>query len=267
MNQILCSTGALIGRPNGRNIHLLDDCIPQVHCDAYEFMMYDTWYESAASISTYLNSLPTTFPVFHCEKTIGEMISVGELSKALQAFEMNCKMASVIGSELLVLHLWNGRISDSNISLNYAAVESLQEIAEKYHLILTVENIVCNNFDPQYHLIKLKELYPSISFTYDTKMAEFHNQISDLYPSDLIKNIKHLHINDYKGGYKDWVNLRTLNIGDGQIDFNSFFEFIYKNNYQGDYTIEATAFDRDGVIHFDTLNKSLQKLQDFIKNI
>ena len=62
--------------------------------------------------------------------------------------------------------------------------------------------------------------------------------------------------------YKDWSNLRTLNIGDGQIDFNSFFEFINKNNYQGDYTVEATAFDKDGGIHFEKINASLQKLRE-----
>ena len=170
-------------------------------------------------------------------------------------------MAAAIGSHFLVLHLWNGIISDENIQLNYAAVPYLQEIADKYNVILTIENIVCNHQDPHTHLLKLKELYPDISFTYDTKMAAFHDQLSLLYSSDLIFNIKHLHVNDYKGGYKDWAHLRTLNIGDGQIDFSSFFNYILDNQYQGDYTVEATAFDKEGVIHFDTLNNSLEKLR------
>ena len=262
MNKILCSTGAIIGRPNGRNVKLLSDCIEQIHCDAYEFMMYDTWYETASSVANYLISLPTEFPVYHCEKSIGELISNNELQQAFDKFKLNCKKAAAIGSKILVLHLWNGLISDANIELNYNSLFYLLEIADTYHLILTIENVVCNNQDPMTHLLCLKNKYPEISFTFDTKMAEFHNQLSDLYTSDIFSNIKHLHINDYKGGYKDWKNLRTLNIGDGQIDFNLFFNYIQSQNYNGDYTVEATAFDRNGMIHFKELNACLKKLQE-----
>ena len=249
---------------------LLNRCAEKLKCDGYEFMMYSTWYEKLDEIRRFMTGFPFPVPVFHCEKGIGEAISrneEGDTEEALQAFEINCALAREIGAQTLVLHLWSGIHSDKDIAHNIALYADLRKISDRHGLTLTVENVVCNHEDPMTHLRRLSTAYPDIAFTFDTKMAEFHNQISDLYPSDLIKNIKHLHINDYKGGYKDWVNLRTLNIGDGQIDFNSFFEFIYKNNYQGDYTIEATAFDRDGVIHFDTLNKSLQKLQDFIKNI
>ena len=43
MNRILCSTGAVIGRPNGRDITLLNKFQEQLECDGYEFLMYDTW--------------------------------------------------------------------------------------------------------------------------------------------------------------------------------------------------------------------------------
>ena len=42
MREILCSTGAIIGRPNGRNYRLLEDLAKQLQCDGFELMMYDT---------------------------------------------------------------------------------------------------------------------------------------------------------------------------------------------------------------------------------
>ena len=39
MHQILCSTGALIGRPNGRDYRLLKQFCPQLECDGFEFML------------------------------------------------------------------------------------------------------------------------------------------------------------------------------------------------------------------------------------
>ena len=51
MNRILCSTGAIIGRPNGRDITLLNKRIKMLECDGYEFLMYDTWYEKAEEIT------------------------------------------------------------------------------------------------------------------------------------------------------------------------------------------------------------------------
>lgn len=42
MNQILCSTGALIGIPNGRDYRLLEKLSGKLNCDGYEFMMYST---------------------------------------------------------------------------------------------------------------------------------------------------------------------------------------------------------------------------------
>lgn len=44
-HRVLCSTGAVIGRPNGRDHRLLEDFAKRLDCDGFEFMIYDTWYE------------------------------------------------------------------------------------------------------------------------------------------------------------------------------------------------------------------------------
>ena len=41
-----------------------------------------------------------------------------------------------------------------------------------------------------------------------------------------------------------------------------FFEFIHKIGYNGTFTLEATALDRNGVIDIDMLNKQFE----FIRN-
>lgn len=96
MGQVLCSTGALIGRPNNRDYKLLGSLQEKLCCDGYEFMMYDTWYGKANEITGYLQSIGLFTPVMHCEKHIGEIISKNETDEVLRLFTINCKIAEKI---------------------------------------------------------------------------------------------------------------------------------------------------------------------------
>ena len=116
MNQIYCSTGSLIGRPNGRDYHLLEQYCPQLNCDGFEFILYNSWYGEIEELLAFLKSLRLNIPVMHCEKTLAEHITKGgeeELAEAFRLFEINCDLAARLGSRKLVMHLWNGPISDS----------------------------------------------------------------------------------------------------------------------------------------------------------
>ncbi len=147
---------------------------------------------------------------------------------------------------------------------NIECYKYLREISDSNQLSLMIENVVCNNRNPMSHLITLAKVYPDIQFTFDTKMAAFHNEMDLLYQKEneyLFANIKHMHINDYGGGYKDWKNLNTLHIGEGHIDFDKLFDFLNQMNYQGDFTVEATSFDQNGNIDFEALNKSFEKIR------
>ena len=53
MNRILCPTGAVIGRPNGRDFTLLNKFREQLECDGYEFLMYDTTNPKALIIKAF----------------------------------------------------------------------------------------------------------------------------------------------------------------------------------------------------------------------
>lgn len=270
MNRVLCSTGALIGRPNNRNHKLLTECLQNLNCDGFEFMMYDDWYEKIEEISNFLSDFPKPFPTFHVEKGVGNFISHndrGDTEKVLELFEKNCILAQKLGAEKLVLHLWNGLDSDNNFPYRLELYSFLRKIAERYDLMLTVENVVCGIADPMTRLNELAQVYSDVCFTFDTKMAEFHGQLDSLYAIEnrhIWERVVHMHINDYKGGVKDWPCLRTLHIGDGQINFERLFSFVKKMNYGGDFTIESTSFDQSGVIDFKKMNQSIEKVTAYL---
>lgn len=272
MNQVLCSTGALIGRPNNRNYRLLETLAERLDCDGFEFMMYDSWYEEAEEIVDYLRRIGLNIPVVHCEKRIGESISIGgeeNLESALRLFRINCQMTREIGASKLVVHLWDGITSDRNIENNISAYRELAQIAGQQGLELLVENVVCNHEDPMKHWSSLRKVYPDIHFVFDTKMAAFHQQLELLYDEEYAwlwqeKYIVHYHVNDYAGGYMDWKNLKTLPLGQGNIDFGRFFRFVKETGYQGTFTVEATAFDSAGEVDTGMLNVCFDSIRRYL---
>lgn len=272
MYQIFCSTGALIGRPNGRNYRLLKEFCPRLECDGFEFLVYDSWYPELETLRDTLLSMRLNIPVIHCEKSLTEHFARGgeqEEQEGYRKFELNCGLARAIGAEKMVLHLWNGLISDSHIDNNMRAYPRLREIAERHGLELLVENVVCHT-DPMSHWEELYRRYPDILFVYDTKMADFHRQMNLLYDAEhawLWKegHIRHYHVNDYGGGYMDWSNLKVLPIGQGHIDFDRFFAFVRETGYRGDFTFEATGFNREGQVDLDMLNSQFRRARAYIQ--
>ena len=271
MNEILCSTGALIGRPNGRDYRLLKTFVPQLECDGIELMVYPDWYADPDALISFLQPLRLHIPVLHCEKALAEHITRGgeeELREAFRLFRINCGIAEKLGAEKMVFHLWNGMISDTRIENNIQAFGELRKTAAEYGQDLLVENVICLK-DPMTHWKELRKVYPDIHFVFDTKMADFHRQLDLLYAEEYewlhAENlIRHYHINDYGGGYMDWGNLKVLPVGQGHIDFEQFFCFIREKEYTGDFTLEATGFDQTGTVNFHLLNEQFSRVRELI---
>lgn len=257
---ILCSTGALLGKANHRNYRLLEPLSKQLRCDGFEFMMYSSWYEEAEELVESIQAMQISVPIMHCEKHIGEAVGKGELEEAYRRFALNCDIAKKIAADKMVVHLWDGITSDAHFANNMTAYRYLREIAEKYGVDVLVENVVCNHENPMKHWCELRNEYPDIHFVFDTKMAAFHGQLEWLYEKEYEwlwreKHICHYHVNDYGGGVMEWSKLRTLPVGRGNVDFESFFGFIHRIGYQGTFTVEATAIDGDGNIDVEMLNE------------
>ena len=274
MSRILCSTGAIIGKPSADNFALLKQLSTELTCDGFEFIiefhMYEANYEDAEKQKRLLKELNLCIPVVHCDKIVGEYISVGgeeKTAEAFRLFEINCDFAKEIGAEKLVFHLWGGMASDGQIQNNIAAYPQLREIAGQYGLDLLVENVVCNTENPMKHLCELREAYPDIHFLFDTKMAAFHEELDLLYEKEyewLWKegHIRHYHVNDYAGGYMDWAKLSALPLGTGKLNFERFFEFCRGTGYDGDITAEGVAFDEEGNVDVEMLNRQFAYIRE-----
>lgn len=262
MNRILCSTGAVTGRANGNDCLMpakMDALLP---CDGWEFLMTRSFYGREDAVLRASEGLVT--PTFHVNKNIGTLVSEGDMTDVPRLFEANCALAKGLGAKLLVHHLWGGMASDQHMERNIASYPVLRDIADRYGLTLTIENVLCNQQDPMTHLRTLAETYPDILFTFDTRMAAFHSQLDALYLPEnawLWPHIAHLHVNDYAGGHMDWGNMNVRQIGEGHIDFDAFFAFLHRIGYAGDVTCEATAVNADGSVRVEELARSLTAIR------
>ena len=267
MNQILCSTGALLAY--GGDYRQLKAFSRQLVCDGYEFMMEGPYYKEAEAVKQFFQKSGLYVPILHCEKNIGESISLAENEQWADAFEINCDIAKGIGAGRVVLHLWNGIPSDSRFQNNLNGYSRLDKIARRYGIGLLVENVVCNVGEPMGRLRQLRERYPEIRFAFDTKMAAFHGQLDSLYAPEYAwmwqdGYIAHYHVNDYAGGYMDWENLRPLPIGKGNLDFSRFFEFVNGTGYDGFLTTEAAAYS-GGALNLEMLNEQFRFIRAHLK--
>ena len=133
---------------------------------------------------------------------------------------------------------------------------------------MLIENVVCNKYNPFCNWNWLIEKYPDVLYIFDTKMAAFHSQMDGIYDFDKIDHVKHYHVNDYAGGYMDWESLlgQVLPVGQGNIDFEKFFEFLKSIGYDDTLTLESTARDADGNIDIDMLNEQVEFVRSFIEN-
>jgi len=286
MKKIYCSTGALLGRPNKRDYRLLKEFAGKLQCDGFEFMVYDSWYPEVDEMIETVKGFGLSIPVVHCEKALSEKLAgarvwhengtypyqemtpeedLESVAAAREEFALNLRIAREFGANRMVFHLWNGLVSDKNIERNVERFAPLMEMANEAGVQLMVENVICNTYDPLSNWALVREQYPDVKFVYDTKMAESHGQTLQVFDPEwewifAEGHVKHLHVNDYNGGIKDWGNFDVLPIGKGHVDFDTFFARMAQFGYDGDYTVEATAFDKTGKVDFEMLNECFSKL-------
>lgn len=269
-NPLLCSTGAFVGRWNGRDYTQIPAVAAQLEADGLELMMYDSWYACADEVVAALRGLP--IPVVHVDKQVGEQLSRGEAgdeAAALAAFRCNCAVAQRVGAKLLVLHLWNGPPSDRHFARNLAAFDELWRMADATGLTLTVENVVCAVADPLTRLRELRDAYPAVRFTYDTKMAAFHHQHEVWNTPDGAwlwqeERIAHVHLNDYAGSYRDWDHLRVPPPGDGWVPLPRYAALLAAQHYHGAITTEAPVVRADGSVDVAQLNQNVRRLRQIL---
>ncbi len=258
--RIFPSTGAFIGRVNGRDHRAFLGVADLLDSDCFEFMMYESFYGRTDAILSDFLATGLSFPVFHIEKRVGELIGLGgeeNRREAERRFLENCRAAVRLGAEKLVFHLWNGVASDRTFAAHHAAYASFAETARAHGLLLTVENVVCAVGDPLSHFGELAAAYPDISFTFDTKMAAFHRQEQLLFAPVLEGRLAHIHFNDYAGTPGDFSGLAVLHLGEGRLALPAIANALLARGYDETVTLECGCMRPDGSLTPEKMNASL----------
>lgn len=263
-----------------------------LRCDGFELMIGKSWYPQMDEMIETVKSHGLNIPVIHANKALGEylcgmnrtyenghfneyfMTDVEEqelFEKGTELFRLNLRAAQGLGARKMVLHLWNGVPSDRRLENNVKRYGTWKKMADEAGVDLMVENVICNVNDPLSNILQVADAYGDAHFVYDTKMAEFHGQTLQLFEEPYVRLLKegmirHLHINDYGGGYKDWSHMEVLPIGGGHVDFDTFFRRIFEYGYDGDYTVETTALDDNGNVDVSVLNDCFDKIREYLKN-
>ena len=292
MNQILCSSGAFLGKANQNDFRLMKQYAELLRCDGFELMIGKSWYPQMDEMIETVKSYGLNIPVIHANKALGEylcgmnrtydnghfneyfMTDTEEqelFEKGTELFRLNLRAAQELGARKMVLHLWNGVPSDRRLENNIKRFGTWKKMADEAGIDLMVENVICNVNDPLSNMLQVADAYGDAHFVYDTKMAEFHGQTLQLFEEPYVRllkegRIRHLHINDYGGGYKDWSHMEGLPIGSGHVDFDTFFRRIFEYGYDGDYTVETTVLDDNGNVDVSVLNGCFDKIREYVKN-
>ena len=273
---IYCSTGTTVSRRNGYNFHLVTQLFPQLQqqgiIDGAEFMMIPAYYPQMKAVADEWLGEGLTFPVIHCEKEVGTLLSdaaaakaAGEsaaadvlLRQALDDFKKNCEMGAMAGSGRMVFHLWGGLNSDGHVEFNISVLPQLMEIIRPYGIQLLIENVPCTTKDPLSNWKSMSMHLDRCGLIFDTRFGFFHRQIENIWQAeDIYPRIEHIHIGDIRGAEKDFSTLRPIyHPGEGMVDFQSVVRRLNEVGYAGTVTLESPVAT-DGGADGDKLKASL----------
>ncbi len=279
---IYLSTGAIVEKRNNYNKDEVRRVIPALidggYCDGAELMMIPLYYKSLEKTVGDFLSAGINFPVTHCDKDVGTLLSDAAVirtdsvseserlrKKAFDLFCVNLAAASSAGSKRLVLHLWGGLSSDNAVDYNVEWLSELCEKAREYGIKILIENVPSAKADPLSNLRKIKA--PAVDecgFVYDTRFAECHRQHKEtLSDTSVAPKIEHVHISDYIGGLKEFSHLRPVyHPGEGTVDFGFIFSKLREIGYGGTFTLESQGITDISSINIAVLQRSL----DFIRS-
>lgn len=284
-NAVYCSTGTIVGRRNGYNIHLVTEYLPPIMekriIDGAEFMMLPVYYSRMRAVADEWLGAGLSFPVIHCEKEVGTLISNagraaaegdeytadGLCAKAFDDFERNCEMGAMVSSKRMVLHLWGGLNSDSHFAYNRSVLSQLLEIIRPYGIRLLIENVPCTTRDPLTNWQELQPHFHECGLIFDTRFGFFHRQIEEIWNTDFIRShIEHIHIGDIRGEKKDFSSLRPIyHPGEGMVDFPAIAKRLNDVNYSGSITLESPVVT-DGGADSRKLESILQYVRGLFGN-
>ncbi len=270
--QLLCSTGAFGRSPDYVDYHAALRYGSQLHVDGLELMFYAMWYTKIDDIARALLDSDLRFPVMHAEKNIGVALGkpdAKERERGVQWLSENCRLASILGTKILVLHLWGWPELDDHLEFNLSSLGQCLDIAERFGLTLAIETIPCRHSDPISTVYRAVKQDTRSYVALDTEFLAQANQLDEVFTTDWLRSplrMQHVHIKDFDGhSFTPDGSRRYLHPGEGSINFARFFDRLKELDYNGYVSLESPAIDANGFVHVERLQESLQLIKEMIK--
>jgi len=269
--QLLCSTGAFSRFPNYVDYHAILRYGPQLDVDGLEVMFYPTWYDHIEQIAYDLQQSGLRFPVMHTEKNIGVALgkaNTEERKQGVRWLTANCRLASLLSTKVLVLHLWGWPELDDHLEYNLASLSKCLDIAEQHGLALAIETIPSRHATPLSNVQRAVERDDRSHVALDTEFLAQSNQLEEIFVTPWFwqtKRTVHAHIKDFDGQAftPDGIR-RYLHPGEGHINFRHFFDGLKQHGYDEYISLESPAIDSHGVVTIARLQQSLRIIRNFI---
>ena len=253
--QLLCSTGAFTRESDHSGYRGIVTHAPQVEADGFEVIFYSDWFAQVNEIAAGLLASGLSFPAMHAEKSIGSLLGTGKVedrAEALRKLGVNCALASALGCQVLVLHLWGLPDSDEHIERNLSALGDCIDAAHEHGLALAVETIPCVRSDPLSVIALAMERDSRCLVAFDTEFLARHGQVGAATDADWLwegERVRHVHIKDYDGQMTTAEGRRRyLHPGEGEVDFAGLFAALHQRRFSGFVSLEASSVQRDGAV-------------------
>lgn len=269
--QLLCSTGAFSRLPDFTDYHTILEYGPRLPVDGFELMFYPAWYDNLERIAEDLCASGLRFPAMHTEKGIGLALGNADSevrAQGVQRLAANCQLASLIGSKVLVLHLWGWPDLDNNLDNNLLALHECLDVTERYGIELAIETIPGRHFDPLHNVHRAIQLDKRGRVALDTEFLERYEQLATIFSAEWLWQgdyVRHVHIKDFDGEpFSANGRRKYLHPGEGRVDFAHFFAGLKACGFDSCISLEAAAIDGTGTIDVERLQKSLRMLRAMI---
>ena len=272
--QLLCSTGTFSRFPDLTDYRSILTYGPELEVEGFELMFYPDWTAEIEHIAGELRKSNLRFPTIHAEKGIGPALVSSQKEEQAQGWQWmhaGCQLGSLLGSNLLIFHLWGLPDMDERIEQNLQHLGDCITLAEEFGLELAVETIPCKRADPLSNVWRAVEQDSRSLVALDTEFLAMHKQLEAAMQADWLwqhNRVRHVHIKDYDGGVYSTDNFRRyLHPGEGCINFPKVFDTLRLQKFSGYISLETSIVNRDGKREIQKLKKSLTMLRGMINNL
>jgi sugar phosphate isomerase/epimerase len=249
---ILCSTGILTRDPEQTDHKAIVEHAGRLGAAGYELVLYEAWYGHLDEVIEDLRTSDLSFPVVHADKSIGAALGsedADEADEALATLEVNCRAATALGAQTVVLHIWDLPAGDRLLERNLDRLPACLDTAEAYNMTLAVEAIPGIAGTPLANIRLALERDPRCRVTLDSEYLGFHGQLDESIAADWLwsdSQVRHVHLKDFDGRLRDGSGRRYLLPGEGVLDLQSFLGGLVDRRYTGAITLEGRAVTGSG---------------------